>query len=99
MGGPRITAYRGGGLSVFGHGLVGLGALSMSLSGSPLTWSDLAWSAGGGADYAVSERISIRVGQVDYVRTQLFQSLGGTHQNNLRVSAGVVFRLGRVVTE
>ena len=99
MGGPRITAYRGGGLSVFGHGLVGLGALSMNLSGSPLNWRDLAWSAGGGADYAVNERISIRVGQVDYVRTQLFQSLGGTHQNNLRVSAGVVFRLGRLVTE
>jgi opacity protein-like surface antigen len=99
MGGPRITAYRGAGLSAFGHGLVGIGNLTMTLAGSSLTWRDLAWAVGGGADYAVNNRISVRVGQVDYVRTQLFQSLGGTHQNNIRVSAGVVIRVGKIVTE
>jgi opacity protein-like surface antigen len=99
MGGPRITVLRGAGLTAFGHGLAGLGSLTMNLSGSPLTWKDLAWAVGGGADYAVNDYISIRLGQVDYLRTQYLQSLGGTHENNIRVSAGVVFRIGKVVTE
>jgi opacity protein-like surface antigen len=100
MGGPKITPYRGTSLSAYTHALVGIGSMTMSLAaGSPLTWRDLAWSVGGGADYAVNNRISVRVGQVDYLRTQLFQSLGGTRQNDFRVSAGVVLRIGKVITE
>jgi hypothetical protein len=99
MGGPRITVHRSGNISAFGHGLVGLGTMAMTLSGSSLTWRDLAWAAGGGVDYAVTNRISVRVGQVDFLRTQYMQSLGGTHQNNIRISGGVVFRVGRVIEE
>jgi opacity protein-like surface antigen len=99
MGGPKVTLHRTTNLTAFAHGLVGLGTLSMSVTGAPLTWRDLAWAVGGGADYAVTNRISVRVGQVDYLRTQLFQSLGGTHQNDIRVSAGVVLRIGKVITE
>jgi opacity protein-like surface antigen len=99
MGGPKITVHRGTGITAFTHGLVGLGSLTMSLTGSPLTWRDLAWAVGGGVDYAVTNRISVRVGQVDYLQTQLFQSLGGTHQNDIRASAGIVLRIGKVVTE
>jgi opacity protein-like surface antigen len=98
MGGPKITAYRNGNLTVFGHGLAGLGALTMTLAGSPLTWRDLAWAAGGGIDYAVTNNISVRAGS-DYFRTEYMQSIGGTHQNNIRASVGVVFRLGRVISE
>jgi opacity protein-like surface antigen len=99
MGGPRVTAYRGSAITAFGHGLVGVGVLGMSLSGSSLTWKDLAWAVGGGADYAVTERFSVRVGQFDYLRTQYLQSLGGTHQNNFRISGGIVIRIGRLITE
>lgn len=99
MGGPRVTVHRDGGLTAFGHGLVGLGSLAMTLGGSSLTSKDLAWAVGGGADYAVSERLSIRLGQVDYLRTQYLTSLGGTHQNNFRVSAGIVLRVGKLITE
>ena len=99
MGGPKITAYRSGNITAFGHGLVGLGGLTMTLAGSPLTWRDLAWAAGGGVDYALTNRISVRFGPVDYLRTQYMQSLGGTHQSNIRVSAGVVLRIGSVIAE
>lgn len=99
MGGPKVTVHRGSALTAFTHGQVGIGSLSMSITGAPLTWRDLAWAVGGGADYAVTNRISVRVGQVDYLRTKLFQSLGGTQQNDLRISAGVVLRIGRVITE
>ena len=73
--------------------------LPMSLSGAPLTNKDLAWAIGGGADYAVNGHISVRLGQVDYLRTQYLSSFGGTHQDNLRISAGVLLRIGKVTTE
>jgi len=98
MGGPKIT-YRDGRIVAFGHGLFGVGNLSASLVGGSLSWRELAWAAGGGVEYAATELISIRLGQVDYLRTQFLQSLGGTYQNNIRVSAGVVFKLGRIITE
>ncbi len=52
-----------------------------------------AMTVGGGVDYRVSNRLSIRAAQVDYLLTR-FNELGiGTQtQNNLRVSTGVVFR-------
>jgi opacity protein-like surface antigen len=100
MGGPRVTFHRGSSLTAFAHGLVGLGGLAMTLGGSSLTSRELAWAVGGGADYAVTERLSVRLGQFDYLRTQYLQSLGGgPHQNNFRVSAGVVLRIGKLITE
>jgi len=99
MAGPRIIALRSGRISAYGHGLVGMGSLVMTLAGSSVTWRNLAWAAGGGVDYAATNRISVRVGQVDFLRTQYMQSLGGTHQNNIRISGDVVIRIGRVITE
>lgn len=52
-----------------------------------------AMTVGGGLDYRVSNHLSVRVAQVDYLLTR-FNELGiGTQtQNNLRVSTGVAFR-------
>jgi hypothetical protein len=99
MGGPRITAYRSTNFSAFGHGLVGIGRLSTTLSGATLSWSELAWAVGGGADYALTPLLSVRVGQFDYVRTDYMNSIGGTPQKNYRLSAGIVIRLGRLISE
>jgi opacity protein-like surface antigen len=99
MGGPRVTFHRGDRVTAYAHGLAGIGSLGMTLSGSPLTSRELAWAVGGGADYAVNDYLSVRVGQVDFLRSQYLQVLGGSHENNLRVSAGVVLRLGKLVTE
>jgi hypothetical protein len=58
-------------------------------------------AAGGGLDYNLTHRISIKPIQVEYVMTQFDSaSLGGStqsfggHQNDIRYSAGVVFKFG-----
>jgi opacity protein-like surface antigen len=60
-----------------------------------ITQNAFAMATGGGLDYQVSKHVSIKPIQVEYVMTQLDDSLGfGGHQNDLRYSAGIVFRLG-----
>ena len=47
---------------------------------------------GGGVDFKLSHRFSIRPVQVDYLMTHFDElGLGAQNQNNLRVSTGVVF--------
>jgi hypothetical protein len=65
------------------------------------TQNGFATAAGGGLDYRVNKRVSIKPIQVEYVMTQLnSRVLGdstksfGNHQNDVRYSAGVVFKFG-----
>jgi hypothetical protein len=65
------------------------------------TANAFASAAGGGLDYKLTKRVAIKPIQVEYVMTQLnSESLGGStkgfgnHQNDVRYSAGVVFRFG-----
>jgi outer membrane immunogenic protein len=58
-------------------------------------------AAGGGLDYRLTDRIALKPIQVEYVSTQFNSaSLGGStrgfgdHQNDIRYSAGIVFRFG-----
>jgi hypothetical protein len=47
---------------------------------------------GGGVDFKVSQRFSIRPVKVDYLMTHFNElGTGAQNQNNLRVSTGVVF--------
>jgi len=48
-------------------------------------------AAGGGVDMSFRKRFSIRVIQVDYIHTSLFDH----DQNNLRFSTGLVYHWGR----
>lgn len=97
MGGPKVS-YRTGNIIVFGHGLFGLGNLRASTLGLSASESKFAWAPGGGVELVWTDRISVRVAQVDYLMTRYTQT-GATQQRNLRMSAGIVFRLGRLVTE
>ena len=65
------------------------------------TQNAFATAAGGGIDYNLNHRISIKPIQVEYVMTQLDAApIGGnvkgfgSHQNDVRYSAGVVFKFG-----
>ena len=65
------------------------------------TQNAFATAAGGGLDYNLTRRIAIKPIQVEYVMTQFDSArLGGStqgfgsHQNDVRYSAGVVFRFG-----
>ncbi len=72
----------------FVHGLVG-----MSYGNAPaVSFSDtvLAWAGGGGVDIRWTDRISLRIAQVDYLGT----NYAGASQHHFRYSGGVVFRFG-----
>src|SRR5262249_33744939 len=57
--------------------------------------SFFATAAGGGLDYTLTKHIAIKPIQVEYVMTQISSASGfGSHQNDLRYSAGVVWRIG-----
>jgi len=59
--------------------------------------SSFALDVGAGADYPLNiffKRLSLRVPQVDYLRTSLPNN-SSNWQNNLRVSAGVTLRIAR----
>jgi outer membrane protein OmpA-like peptidoglycan-associated protein len=60
-----------------------------------------ALGAGGGFDYYVGKRISIRIAQADYIYSNFTppQAFGGSSQwNSVRLSTGVMFGLGNYYT-
>ena len=83
--GPQIN-FGHGKVNPFVHGLVGVS------HGTSPGFSDsvLGFAAGGGIDVKWSDRISVRVAQLDYLGARYLDST----QNNLRISAGLVFHFG-----
>jgi opacity protein-like surface antigen len=93
MFGPRFN-WRHERLTPYAQFLFG-GAYVWSGPAYNHTQNAFATAAGGGVDYRLTERIAIKPIQVEYVMTQIDSASGfGSHQNDLRYSAGVVFRLG-----
>ena len=91
--GPRFN-WRHSRLTPYVQFLFG-GAYAWTPGGPTSTQNGFATAAGGGLDYQVSNHLAIKPIQVEYVMTQFPSALGfGSHQNDLRYSAGVVFRLG-----
>jgi len=83
--GPQV-GYRTGRLRPFAHTLFGVSRLSSSGVASQ---NSFAMAFGGGLDLEASRLISVRLGQLDYLRTQF----SNDSQNHLRYSAGLVFKL------
>jgi outer membrane immunogenic protein len=98
MFGPRFN-WRHSRLNPYAQFLFGGG---YAWSGpTSTTQNAFATAAGGGLDYSLTKRIAIKPIQVEYVMTQFDSArLGGatrgfgSHQNDVRYSAGVVFRFG-----
>jgi opacity protein-like surface antigen len=94
MGGPRFT-FRSDDATIFVHALLGVAharikATALGLSASADD-NAFAMALGGGVDVNVHRHIAIRVVQADYVLTNFGN---GRNQNNARLSAGIVIRLG-----
>jgi len=90
--GPRISYHRDSRITPFGHVLFGVahigGSNGLAFSSSN---NSFAMTVGGGVDFKVSHRLSIRPLQVDYLLTRFNEfGLGAQNQNNLRVSTGAV---------
>jgi opacity protein-like surface antigen len=86
MAGPQLS-FRKEKATFFLHGLLGgAHALGLSTSGT-----EFAWAVGGGVDWDVKPGLAIRLPQLDYLATSF---LNGT-QSDWRLSAGLVFKLGK----
>lgn len=100
MAGPKIT-YRSPKIAPFAHVLIGASRAATSAFGFTVSNTALATAVGGGLDVKVSDAIAVRLLQLDYVMTrhqtapQIFFSGFRDQQNNLRFSAGLVFKLGK----
>jgi hypothetical protein len=101
MIGPRI-GYRGDTVRIFFQGL--FGGMRMKLKGVPPAdgiviqkpFTDLATSFGGGIDFSITNKVSVRPVQLEWLRWRTPETTadGTLWLNQLRYSAGVVFKLG-----
>jgi peptidoglycan-associated lipoprotein len=82
----------------FGQVLIGLAHSSGTLvqgpnPGSANAGAAFATNMGGGLDLRAGPRFAIRLVEADYLLTT-FDNGSNNHQNNIRIGAGIVFRLG-----
>jgi hypothetical protein len=91
--GPQYT-FQWKGIRLQGHGLFGKARDRLRLPGTTqVEPSDLhkAMAFGGGLDFPLGQRFSLRAVQGDYLRTWAF----GTTQQNIRISTGLIVRFGK----
>ena len=95
LGGPQFKFYQNDKVKVFGRSLFGVvhdtTKITIGSTTTDFSANAFAWDVGGGVDMIINNHIAIRPIQVDYMRTHF----GGEWQNNYRLSAGVVIRLGK----
>jgi outer membrane immunogenic protein len=95
--GPRYSRQFGKMLVPFAQVLLGGaradGELTFVRFGVAQPANSFALTAGGGLDIGITRHWAVRAGQVDYLLTR-FSNGVNDHQNNLRVSAGIIYRVG-----
>jgi hypothetical protein len=85
LAGPQLI-FRRHGSALFIRGLVG--SARNTISGS--SDSGLEYGAGGGLDIGLTSHLAARAFQADYLKTHTF----GVDQTNVRIAAGLVWRIG-----
>jgi len=94
--GPRYTWYKHGRFTTYGQALFGGAHASGSLSPNAAGLfgsNSFAMTLGAGLDVGLKKRFSVRALQADYFLTH-FANATNDHQNNLRLSFGVVYSWG-----
>jgi opacity protein-like surface antigen len=90
--GPRVYFPTRGRVFPFVQALVGGERFSAGVTGFGSASSNaFAMTAGGGADVTLTQHVSLRAIQVEY----LYTHFGGASQNNFRLQSGIVWRFGR----
>jgi hypothetical protein len=92
MAGPKISLFRGSGLSPFVQVLAGVARSDAAFNSTPRTFTGFALSPGVGLDWNVTHHVGLRLGQLDYLLTRMPTSTNQVNWNNFRYSAGVIFR-------
>jgi opacity protein-like surface antigen len=91
--GPRVN-FRREKFTPFVQTLFGGVRTTDGIAQSTGAENNFAMTAGGGIDFKVSRHVSVRPIQAEYFMTKIPDGLNN-RQNNLRIGAGVVLRLGR----
>jgi hypothetical protein len=95
MVGPRYTVGSSNRFSPFVQVLAGGSRLTAHFGSSEGAENGFAMAVGGGVDVRVGHHIAVRVLQAEYLMTRFwYANTGDENQNTLRLSAGIVFRLG-----
>ncbi len=99
--GPRLSYRKHQTLTPFAQVLFGGARLSsVSVFGQPIPGAEngFAMAVGGGLDFKVHRNVALRFMQAEYLMTRFADPSSPTGaagtQNNARISAGIVFRLG-----
>jgi opacity protein-like surface antigen len=92
LAGPRVN-FRHGKVTPFVQTLFG-GIWTTNGIGTSTSENNFAMTAGGGIDVKVSKHVSIRPIQAEYFMTKIANGLND-RQDNLRIGAGIVVRLGK----
>jgi opacity protein-like surface antigen len=91
--GPRVSYRHFGRVTPFGQVLFGVARADASAFGTSGSQTGFAMTAGGGVDYQLMRHLALRPVQAEYLLTRFDNGISETqNQNNLRISAGVVFR-------
>jgi outer membrane immunogenic protein len=91
--GPRVSYHHFGRVTPFGEVLFGVAHTGREFN-TGNNQNAFAMTVGGGIDYRINSRFSLRPAKVDYLLTRFDEFAPGNKQtqNNLRVSTGIVFR-------
>ncbi|HXJ43898.1 MAG TPA: outer membrane beta-barrel protein [Bryobacteraceae bacterium] len=96
--GPRLSLRKSARYTPYVQALFGGAHVSSSLAdanGNPVTGNSFAAAYGGGLDISISKHFAVKPFQLEYMTSQIPNVwASSTFQNNLRFSAGVVFRIG-----
>jgi outer membrane immunogenic protein len=92
--GPRFYLPMRTQWSAFGHILLGGAHAGGAAFQSASSSNAFAATLGGGLQVRLRPAVTLRLLDADYYLTK-FANGGNDHQNNLRLSIGIVFRLGR----
>ena len=84
--GPQFSMRSHSRVIPYAHGLFGFSHVNQGMAGVFTSDIGLAYGFGGGVDIKLSDKLSVRGGQVDYINIR--SSGVGTH--NLRISTGIV---------
>ncbi len=90
MYGPVFAYRKHPRIVPFAHGMAGVVRGGPEYLGISKAETEFGMIGGGGVDLKISSRVSLRLVQADYLLTRF----SSTHQDNIRLSAGIVFRWG-----
>ncbi len=95
--GPRFYLGKSNRVRPFAEGLFGgihaqEGIIGLDSTTNVQTGTAFATALGGGLDLRLQKHIEIRAIEADYLVSRLFS----TTQNNARISAGIIFRIGHI---